>query len=111
MQTQSAQAAPATQNAMYSVPDAQIYYSTQGQTSPVNEWMRWGQSNFNAFPPHVTQEYANPATALVALGGRGVSTQDAIQNTIPLTEDGAGQTGMWPLNLFNLPQQNGSGGV
>lgn len=111
IQAQTAEPTPAAGSTVYSVPNAH-YYSTQGPTSPVNEWVRWGQSNFQAFPPHVTQEYANSASALVALGGRSVPAQDAIQNSISLTGDGAGQSGLWPMNFLNLgQQQNGSGGV
>ena len=80
-----------------------MYYATQ--TSTVHDWLRWSHTNF-AFPT-ATEEYASSATALVALSGRPASTQDAIPPAIALTDDASA----WPMNLFNLGQQNGSGGA
>jgi hypothetical protein len=71
--------------------------------------MRWTETNFQTFPPNVSQEYANPASALVALGGH-VPPQTAVQSAIPWTDDGAGQAGQWPMNLLLPGHQNGGGG-
>ena len=92
--------------------DGQMYFATQPQqqTSPMNEWLRWSLPTFGAFSPAVPQEFSS-ANALVALGGRNVSNQDPVQNSLPLTESSVGQAGTWPMNLFNLGQQNGNGGV
>ena len=97
---------------VYGLIDGQMYFAAQPQqqTSPMNEWLRWSGPTFGAFSPDVPHEF-NSANALVALGGRNVSNQDAVQNPLPLTENSLGQSGAWPLNLFNLGQQNGNGGV
>lgn len=92
--------------------DGQMYFAVQPQqqTSPMNDWLRWSLPTFGAFSPGVPQEFSS-ANALVALGGRNVGNQDAVQNSLPLNENSVGQTGTWPMNLFNLGQQNGNGGV
>jgi hypothetical protein len=90
----------------------QMYFASQSQqpTSPMNEWLRWSAPTFGVFSPGVPQEFS-PANALVALGGRNVSNPDAVQNPLPLTENSLGQSGTWPMNLFNLGQQNGNSAV
>jgi len=100
MQSQPSQPTQGALNPVYSMSDGQIYYATQSSMS--NDWLRWGHSSL-AFPS-VTQEYAGSATALVELGGRPVSTHDAIQTAPPVTDMSA-----WPMNF--LGQQNGTGGA
>jgi hypothetical protein len=97
---------------VYALVDGQMYFAVQPQqqTSPMNDWLRWSLPTFGAFSPGVPQEFSS-ANALVSLGSRNVSNQDAVQNSLPLTESSVGQTGTWPMNLFNLGQQNGNGGV
>lgn len=103
MPAQPAEPAHGVPSAVYPMSDGQMYYAAQ--TTTAHDWLRWSQNNFSF--PNATQEYASSATALVALGGRPASTQDAMPPAIALTDD----TSAWPMNLFNLGQQNGSGGA
>ena len=81
-----------------------MYYAGQNFANPAAEWVRWGQLNLPlSSAPDGPQDYVSSATALVALGGRGVNAQDPA----PTIEDASN----WPLNLFNAAQQNGAAGA
>lgn len=103
--------APSSPN-LYTLMDGPMYFAVQPQqqTSPMNDWLRWSLPTFGAFSPAVPQEFSS-ANSLVSLDGRNVGNQDAVQNSLPLAEASVGQTGTWPMNLFNLGQQNGNGTV
>ena len=86
-----------------------LYYASQTFANPAAEWVRWGHVNLplSSIPANGPQEFVSSATALVALGSRGVSTQEVPPPPVLTAEEASN----WPLNIFSSGQASGAAGA